>query len=103
MMHRLIVPLPLPGARIQRDHAVAKQIAAFPKRAVKILGRRTCGHEGPSSLLIDRHSAPGIGSTIVFAGYPLPGIMPQFALPGNRVESPFELSGGRIVRTDMSG
>ena len=99
---RLVVPLPLPRFRIEREDAVGKQIGAAPEAAIEVLGRRSRRAEHPAALLIDRDAAPRVGPAVALAGDEAPGVVTELAFAWNGVEDPPERPSRRVVRADVS-
>src|SRR4051794_15177652 len=88
MADELTMPDPLSGARFESDHGICVQIVAEPVATVKIIRGRTESGKYDASAQVDPHAAPGVHAAAIFPAVALPGLMPRFPWPRNRVKSP---------------
>src|SRR5579864_1048841 len=92
----LIMPFALARGWVERHHRAREQIIAFTNLRIAI-GARIA--DRPIEYIQIRIVGSGepTGSASSFPTVTQPGIVPEFARPGNGVESPQTLSGCRII------
>ena len=98
-MHRLEVPLPPAGVRIEAHQGLCEQIRALPAPAPVIAARGARRHGEEPALGIERHQPPHIG---------VAGVAPRFVLPSVRAEFVPRLRDGvehpsPVARADIEG
>ena len=102
VMHELLVPLQLPGERIERDERVAVEVVAVAVGAVEIGGRAAERHVHEPALDIDGHEAPGVRAGAVLVGARRPRLASRLTRPRDGVERPQHLAGARIPPADVA-
>ncbi len=103
MMHRLKMPQPFSGARVQRQQAISEQPRASAIRPVIIVGWRTQREIHDAAFLVDRNFAPRVHAADVLVRVLGPRVIPEFAGQRNGVEQPRQLARPHIVRAQMAG
>src|SRR5262245_55890664 len=97
-MHGLKMPEILPGARIERQHAIRVQIVALAVSAVQLVLARSGGHVDDSPLYIDGDFSPHIDAAHVLVGVLWPGVVAELARSRNRMEHPSQLARDHVER-----
>ena len=90
VMHELLVPQALAGARIEGQQAVAEQVGADAVAAVEIERRRSGREVDDAARHVDRDLAPGVGAADVLPGVLRPGVVAELARTRNGVERPHQ-------------
>ena len=90
VVHHLKMPQRLSGACIQREQAVAEQVAADAIGAVVVIGGRAGGEVGDAALFVDRDLAPRVGAARIFPRVLRPRVVALFAGTRNGVEGPHQ-------------
>ena len=103
VMHRLEMPEPLAGARVERDQAIAEEIRARPVCAVEIVGRRTGRHVDDPALLVDGELAPAVRAADVLVRVLRPCVVAVLARSRDGMELPDEVAGQHVVRANVAG
>ena len=103
VMDELVVPGPLAGLDIQRDQARAEQVVAGPEAAEEVLGGAVGGDVDEPQLGVGRERRPRGDVAGPLPGVVLPGLVAEFAGPGQHVELPQELAGARVIGEDVAG
>ena len=101
VMHGLEIPLHLAGRGIHRDQRIAEQIRARTIAPIAIIAGRAESSSAEFRFACLGEGAPDVHSRAVFPAPAVraivePSLMADFARLRNGVESPYQLSGGRI-------
>ena len=102
VMHRLEVPEPLAGARVEREEAVGEEILADAIRAVEVVVRRSGRDVDDAAFFVDRHRAPVVHAADVLVGLLRPRVVAELAGQRHRVELPLLLTRDDVVRADVA-
>src|SRR2546422_3515495 len=94
----LVIPEKLACGGLQCHQGIPEKTLTLSVRAIKIVRGRPYGEEYHSTLVVDSHDRPHVGSRAVFPGITFPGVVSQFARSGDGVESP-----DRFSRPDIKG
>ena len=103
MLDNLKMPDTLARLRLQRNQRIREQIVSKAVGAVEIESRRPGRNEQQPALFIQTHAAPIVRGSTIFPGVLRPGLVPELARMGNRVEAPAKLSGTDVVGPDVTG
>ena len=96
VVHDLVVPHALAGARVERDQAVRVEVAADAIGAVVVVGRRAGREVGDAAARVDRDLAPRVGAADVLPGVLGPRLVALLAGMRHRVERPHQLAGDDV-------
>ena len=102
VVNRLEVPDPLPGGGVHRDHRVGEQVVPEAIAAVEVRARRADRQEHQASLEVGRDGGPDVRGTRE-ARPGLPGVVPELARMGDRVERPAKLAGPHVEGPHVTG
>ena len=102
MMHELVMPFADTGLYVDSHDAFAKQTVARAMAAVIVAGRKFYGKVGKAQLFIDADLRPDAGIAGVFSRIFEPGVVAEFAGPGNGVEDPEALSRAYVEAAHIS-
>ena len=103
MVHRLKMPVPLAGRRVQTQQRFRKQIGARPPSAIVVGARRARRHVQQSARVVDTHGPPDIRVAGDRPRVLLPRLVPKFPRLRNRIEDPHALPGPHIERLNRPG
>src|SRR5690606_9345125 len=98
MVNGLEMPQSFAGMCIQRQDAIAKQVASGPIRTVVVIRRRSNRKIGNAAIFINRNLTPCVGAAYIFIGLLRPSVITIFTGMRNGVENPYQLT-----RDDMIG
>ena len=98
----LKMPNPLAGSGIKGDQAVGKEVVSNAIRAVKIHRRGSRGGIDNSTLCVQRHSCPIVGSSGVTPSIFGPSFVSEFSGMRNGVECPSHLAGMNVVGANIA-
>ena len=96
VMHRLEMPNPLAGLRIDTHQALREQIVSQSVTAVPIVGRRANRQVDITQVQVSAHHGPHIGVAAVAPRAVLPGVCTQLTALRNGMEYPALLPGADI-------
>ncbi len=104
MVHRLEVPPPLAGARVQAHERLGEEVRANAVAAPVVAARRARRHVQKPALDIERHQAPDVGVAGVAPGLVFPGIGAEIAAGlRNGEENPAPLARADVERLHGTG
>ena len=96
------MPDALAGVRIEREERVGEQVVAGTVCAVEIGRGGSGGDEDESTLYIDCHARPVVGTARVGPGVLRPSVVAELAGTRNGVERPAQPSCSDVVGADVS-
>ena len=102
VVNRLEVPHALSRPRIQRHHALRKQIGAFAQPAVPVVGRRRLRQIDMSKLFVAAHRAPDVRVAAIGPGTFEPRIVADLSRTWDRVPEPQLFAGSDIDPADVA-
>ena len=102
VMDELIVPDALAGASIERKKRVGKEVLPETIAAVEIVSSGSGRNVNDAALGVEAQARPGIGATRKLPRILGPRVISKFSRMRDRVETPHELAGPDIERTDVT-
>ena len=102
VLDALEMPHALAGARVEREHAVGKEVVAVAVHTVEIEGSGSGRGEHHGVRLIDRHARPRVGAAAQLIRLGGPRVVAELARLRNGVEDPAQLAGHHVEGTDVS-
>ena len=102
MMDDLKMPDSFAGPCVQADDALAEKIVAEPMPAVEVMRRGFHRQIDIAQFRVGAHHRPDACVTSVFPRAVFPGFIAELARLRDRVKSPEQFAGSRIVSSDVS-
>ena len=88
---------------IEREQRVRVEVVADAVGAVEVGGRRSRRDVDDAARPVERHARPAVRAAVLFPRILRPGLVPGFAGMRNRMKTPLEFAGPRVVRADVAG
>src|ERR1700693_1997476 len=96
------MPLALAGVEIDRDQALAEQSVTRPMASVVVTRRQLHGQVHHIEIFIHGNLPPHAGIAGVGPGILLPGVEPEFAGLGDRMENPEAFARAHVESPDVA-
>ena len=103
VVHRLEMPDPLAGRRVEGEQGVGEEVGAHAVAAVEVGGGRAGGDEHQPPLVVHRHARPVVGGADAEPRVRRPGVVAVLAGMRDGAEDPPDLAGAGVECADVPG